>query len=195
MSRLPIRIEDADSDTNMTAAYLKANYTQKINDLDPEDEFYLEDLEDYLRCLDLGMFMIKQRDFKFDGMDELQAIYDKQSNMLNQRVFTVLLKNANGRKDEMIDGIKDAGLLEPSTKMLLNILSRYSEPTFEELLKDYKIEVKKPIAEPVKEVEDEEEFYEDDEDLFGSGSGATGAPKVKSPVDVKSAILDAISRL
>lgn len=191
MSRLPIVIKDADSDPIMTSAYLKANYTRRINELDPKDEFYLEDLEDFLRCLDLGLFVMKHREFKYDGMDKLQDIYDEQSNMLNQRTFTVLLKNANGRRDAMIECVKGAGLLESTERMLINVLSKYPVPTFAELLKDYKIEAKPTSATTASKGVDEVEEFEDDEDLFGSGSGVKTTAKVKSPVETR----DTISRI
>lgn len=205
-SRFLYKVKDFDSDPAVTASYLKQAYEQKINKLlqqaDLSDPEVQEDLETYLRILDLGTFIVGHEDFKYDTTKELRDLYNKDRTMLNQRTLTAALAATGGFIDELRSYIKnDSDYLDKNIENLENILDDYSDPTFDQLLAKYNIKDAKlgnntelntsttTEAEP-----GEEDEKEDDEEFFSNASSnATNAGKTLTAQQVDTIVRNVIS--
>lgn len=204
LSRFIHKIKNADSDPAATVDFFTKNFDKSISKLDPEDAAYLEDLEDYLRIQDLGLFIAAHPDFEYDTMQDLDDLFMEQKTMLNQRELTDALVASDGDKDAFIWWLDDySDLLDRKKDMLHAILSEYIEPSFEDLCSAKGIDPNSgAIADQLKakaeaeaeaeaaateEPELPEEEIEDDEELFAN-AGTTTSTRVKSPQEVIDAI-------
>ena len=193
MSRFLYVLGQMDSDPATCMEYLTKQYDKLISKLDKDDPYYKEDLEDYLRIQDLGSFILSDYNFKFDDESVLRDLADEQKKMFNQRAFTEGLVESDGDPDKFANWVKNfSGFLQVDIDRLLEILSRYTKPTFKELCQAKKIDIdgiipeeeteasKEPAKEEEpKEKQEEEEEIEDDDDFF-TNSGATGTAGIKS---------------
>lgn len=205
-SRFTYTLKNVDSMSDITLEYITKLYKQRISKLDPKDEFYLEDLEDYLHCLDLGSHILSHYLFEYDTEEDLEELADSQKKMFNQRVLTSALENCQGRVDDFIIWLnKESDLLEKNISNLTSILDDYTEPSFEELCKIYGIKLEdKEISKDsnlFNEFEDDDSEVElgtakieDDEDFFGNTELSGASVRVKNGKEVETAILDTISK-
>ena len=195
-----------DSDPDTCREYLTKQYDKLIDKLDKNDPDYAEDLEDYLRIQDLGNFILGDYNFEFDNENVLMDLADEQRKMFNQRAFTEGLVESCGDPDEFADWVKNSsGFLQVDIDRLIEILSRYRKPTFEELCRSKNINIEEPAREePETEtteievsdepVEEEPKDIEDDDDFFtNSGVSANGANvKTETPSQTISNIIAGI---
>lgn len=198
----------ADSDKESAKDYITKHFDKAIAGLDPNDEFYLEDLEAYLRIQDLGIFILEHEGFDFDTAEDLEDLASEQKKMHNQRAFAEVLVASEGDVDEFGNLIKDtANFLDKVTQKYMEILSDYRTPTLEELLNakgitvddtllvtDEEPEDAAPEAEetPVAETDDEAELELEDDDDFFTGAGQT-AGAVLTPTEVSDIINKALA--
>jgi hypothetical protein len=198
-SRFWWTLDDMDSDPATTIEYLTKYYNKLINSLNPADEDYRENLEDYLRIQDLGIFIVSHPKFGYDTKDDLEDLADTKRVLLCQRALTTGLHNADGRVDEFKFWVeKGSKFLVRDIDMLMAILKDYINPTFEKLCADRGIDPSAAkVATPKKETSSEAEEadvgggVEDDDDFFTSSKGA-GTVRVKNPYEVELAIANAI---
>lgn len=198
-SRFWWTIDDMDSDPATTIEYLTKYYSKVISRLNVEDENYREDLEDYLRIMDLGIFITSHPKFGYDTKEDLDDLALTKANLLCQRSLTTGLNNSDGDVDRFKFWVeKGAKFLERDTEMLLAILREYIKPSFEDLCVGHGIDptsgVKHTTAAAEKADEKETEptssesdFLEDDDDFFVSSDRA-GKVRVKNPYEVEVAI-------
>ena len=198
LSRFKDILDKYDSDSATTIDYLTKQYDKLIKRLDKNNEYYREDLEDYLRIQDLGVFIASHQNFTYDTRDDLEDLAALQKKMFNQRSFTEGLTGCNGDVDALKNWIRNsAGFLEKTTDMLLDILDDYIAPTFEQLCEAKGINVESGEIEKGSDDEyvdsdtgevtsSEEEGIEDDEDDFFS-NGAAGTVRAKNPHEVAQA--------
>ena len=197
-----------DSNPKETQEYLTKSYMKAINHLDKEDEYYKEDLYDYLKTLDLGLALVTDSRFFYDGLDDLDSVYLLQQDynvsggadgqLWNQRLLTIGLDKADGDKDKFLDWV-DNGIiiLEKDRDMIHGILDQYQTPTFEELCQTYHIDQPAPEVEPeVADAAAEEPVVdhddEEDAELFTTNvsgnaggsvtSGQAAADKIKAAI-------------
>lgn len=206
MSRFLYILDHMDSDPDTCREYLTKQYDKLIDKLDKNDPDYAEDLEDYLRIQDLGNFILGDYNFEFDNENVLMDLADEQRKMFNQRAFTEGLVESCGDPDEFADWVKNSsGFLQVDIDRLIEILSRYRKPTFEELCRSKNINIEEPAREePETEtteievsdepVEEEPKDIEDDDDFFtNSGVSANGANvKTETPSQTISNIIAGI---
>jgi hypothetical protein len=196
-TRFVFKLKDMDSDPATTIEFLTKYYNKKIKALDPSDEFYKEDLEEYLRCLDLGVFIMSHPKFGYDTKEDLEALADEQKTMLNQRSFCEGLNISNGDVNSFKFWIENSSdFLDKNVDMLLTILKTYIVPTFEGLCAGLGIAVS-DVAKGEVEAEvttdsstSTESDIEDDEDFFKHSMA--GKVRVKNPAEVEIAINNAI---
>lgn len=199
LSRFKDILDKYDSDSATTIDYLSKQYDKLIRRLDPEDEYYKEDLEDYLRIQDLGIFIASHEDFIYDSREDLEDLATEQKKMFNQRAFTEGLVGSSGDVNVFRAWVmNNAGFLAKTTDMLLGILDEYVKPTLEQLCELKGIDIsngkmaEKEIEQEVQAtVEDPVEDIEDDEDDFYSGNIA-GTVRAKNPYEVEQAALDIV---
>jgi hypothetical protein len=198
-SRFWWTLDDMDSDAATTIEYLTKYYNKLINSLDPADEDYRENLEDYLRIQDLGIFIVSHPKFGYDTKDDLEELAETKRVLLCQRALTTGLHNADGDVDEFKFWVeKGSKFLPRKIDDLLAILKSYIKPTFEKLCADRGIDpaaakVATPSTGAETSVEEPEtaSSLEDDDDFFTSSKGA-GTVRVKNPYEVEVAIANAI---
>ena len=119
--------------------------------------------------------------------------------MFNQRSFTEGLVGCNGDAVAFANWVRNnAGFLEKTTDMLLDILDDYIVPTFEQLCEVKGINIlsgELSKMEPEQEVVSDNdteipaEAVEDDEDDFFS-TGAAGTVRTKNPFEVEQAAVN-----
>jgi hypothetical protein len=197
-SRFWWTLRDMDSDAATTIEYLTKYYNKLINGLDNTAEDYRENLEDYLRIQDLGIFIVSHPKFGYDTKADLDDLADDQKTLLCQRALTTGLHNADGDVDEFKFWVeKGSEFLPRDIDMLLAILKSYVKPTFEKLCAERGID---PAAAKVTTASAETSStkepevvsdVEDDADFFTSSKGA-GSARVKNPYEVEIAIANAI---
>lgn len=197
LSRFLHILTDFNSEISNTIEYIQKQYDAKIAKLDPTDEYYLEDLEDYLRIQDLGIFVLSHQDFGYDEEEDLEDLAGLQRKMLNQRAFTEALAAADGRVEKLRFWVENtSGLLEKDKEKLSNILDDYVIPSFEDLCDAKGINIKTgeiKHEEPVDNADIyEDEAYDEDEDEFFTTSN-TGKLRAKNPYEVETAIDQVIS--
>lgn len=190
-TRFAFKLKNMDSDPATTIEFLTKYYNKKIKELDSTDEYYREDLEDYLRCLDLGVFIMSHPKFSYDTEDDLEQLADDQMTMLNQRSFVEGLNIANGDVGEFKLWLENSSdFLPKDVDMLSAIIRAYVKPSFEDLCASFDIKVS-DIAKGEVEAEVDATLAtlsdeEDDKDFFKSDKA--GKVRVKSPADVEIAI-------
>lgn len=200
-SRFWWTLDDMDSDAETTIEYLSKYYNKLINKLHPSQEDYKENLEDYLRIQDLGIFIVSHPKFGYDTREDLDDLSLLKANMLCQRSLTTGLHNADGKVSDFKFWVENGSkFLDKDKDMLLAILREYISPTFENLCTGHGIDpnaieaphVETPAAEKAApEVEKPEVGVEDDDDFFTSSSLA-GAARAKNPYEVEMAIANAV---
>lgn len=184
-----------DSDTGTTANYLTKLIDKKIRELNPDDEYYQSDLEDYLRIEHLGNFILSHPKFLFDTREVAGDFYRNQDKGNSQRTFTDGLILSDGNPKEFLDWVEEtSGYAEVYKEMFTEILADYVKPTFEDLLAKKKMTLAKPTtkAKPVTthvdDVEDDEFFAS----FSGSGSTGKGAAHIKNGAETKNAIMSTL---
>lgn len=205
ISRFAYVLPNADSSVDSVVDYLKKMYDKKISKLDSTDPYYLEDLEGYLRTQDLGIFIVSHRDFMFNTYDDLDQLDMEQKKMLNQRALTEGLTVADGDVDEFKDWLQhQSHFLQKDIDMIMNILTEYVSPTFEQLCQAkgidpnsgdiaaaLKTKAETDATEPEDTPDAEEENgedLEDDDDFFTNAGVNAGTSRVKNPQEVIDAI-------
>jgi hypothetical protein len=189
-----------DSTPETTIEFLNKYYGKKIRSLKPEDEYYREDLEGYLRALDIGMFVMTHPEFHYDGEEQLIDLDLKQETMLNQRSFVEGLNESDGDIDAFKTWVQySSDFLEPNVEMLLSILKGYIKPSFEELCKGHGIDpalgtIKAPASttKPTKEPDAVEGTDIEDDDDFFVKSDMAGKVRAKQPYEIEAAVTAAI---
>jgi hypothetical protein len=195
-----------DSDAETTIEYLSRYYNKLIAKLDPEKEGYLQDLEDYLRIQDLGIFIVSHPKFDYDSRDDLEDLsmtppgwkHGTKPNLLCQRSLTQGLHNADGDVDEFRFWIEDgAKFLDRDTEMILKILNEYVKPSFEDLCTGHGIDpasietlktgTATTPAEEAPAATPEGPGVEDD-DYFFTDRGRAGTIRAKNPYEVELAV-------
>jgi hypothetical protein len=195
-TRFVHKLMNMDSDSATTIEYLTKHYMKLIKKLDSSSEFYREDLEAYLRTMDIGIYVMSHPLFSYDTDTDLVALAKDQKTMLNQRSFVEGLNEVDGDVEEFKEWIRESSdFLKKSIDMLLDILRDYVKPSFETLCAEYEVEAdKKAIAaatpaEPT--VEPKSPDLEDDDDFFPAAS-AKGTVRAKNPYEVDMAIASAL---
>lgn len=209
-SRFWWTLDDMDSDAETTIEFLSKYYNKLINKLNPAQEDYRSNLEDYLRIQDLGIFIVSHPKFGYDTREDLDDLnitppgkpHGHKPNLLCQRSLTQGLHNSDGNVEEFKFWLENgAQFLERDKDMLLSIIREYINPTFEDLCIGHGIDptasvaphVEVPEAETSTSVEPEVEGsgVEDDDDFFVSSSLA-GTVRAKNPYEVEIAIANAL---
>lgn len=200
-SRFWWTLDDMDSDPVTTIEYLTKYYGKLIRNLNPKDEDYKVNLEDYLRIQDLGLFIVSHPKFAADGYDTRDDLEDlalpgpggRKYNLLCQRSLTQGLHNSEGNVKDFKRWIeKGANFLPRDTEMLLAIIREYITPSFEDLCAGHGIAATVAAKTPeVETVADEGPGVEDDDDFFVSSDKA-GTVRAKNPYEVEVAIASAI---
>ena len=208
MSRFWWTLDDMDSDPETTIEFLTKYYGDKlIKKLDPASEDYRQNVEDYLRILDLGIFIVSHPKFEYDTRKDLTALSlprggagsgTTKPNLLCQRSLTQGLHNADGDVEEFRDWVAyGARFLPRDEKNLLEILKEYITPTFESLCKSYGVDIvatAKPettAAETPIMTKSADLELEDDDDFFPHAH-LVGKVRAKNPYEVETAINDAL---
>ena len=208
MSRFWWTLDDMDSDPDTTIEYLTKYYGKLISKLNPEAEDYRENLEDYLRIQDLGVFIVSHPKFGYDTREDLDDLSlprggvpnASKPNLLCQRSLTQGLHNADGDVDAFKFWVESgARFLPRDEEMLLSILREYIEPDFTDLCAAYGIDassakIPEPEIAPEATTADSATSdldLEDDDDFFVSSSLA-GTVRAKNPYEVELAINNAI---
>lgn len=199
-TRFVHKLKDMDSDPETTINFLNAYYTKRINELNPEDEYYKEDLEEYLRELDIGLFVMMHPnpEFKYNDKKDLIDLELNDRTMLNQRSFTELLNACSGDIERFKTLIRySSDFLDSDIEMILTILNSYIPLSFEELCKRKGIDptgiVKlEPTTTKSAETESstEEPELEDDPDL--APRAGAGKVRAKYPYEIGAAVAAAV---
>lgn len=201
-TRFVHKLKNMDSDPATTIEFLTKYFDKKINNLDPADEYYKEDLEEYLRIQDLGIFIMAHPKFDYDTRADLDDIALNQATMLNQRSFVEGLNAANGDVDAFKLWVEHSSdFLEHDIEMLLAILKEYIKPSFEDLCTGHGIDPSsatpphvdsgKPKEPETEEPADTGADLEDDDDFF-TDRGRAGTVRAKNPYEVELAIANAL---
>lgn len=201
-SRFWWTIDDLDSDPASTIEYLTKYYTKLINKLNKDDEYYREDLEAYLRILDLGIFVLSHPKFAYDTRDDLDDLALSKTVLLCQRALTNGLHNSDGDVAEFKRWVeRGSKFLDRDIEMLLDILKEYINPTFEDLCAGHGLDVSATgvastaddtsIDDTAADAASEDAGLEDDDDFFVSSSLA-GKVRAKNPYEVEVAIASVI---
>lgn len=196
-SRFWWTLEDMDSDAATTLEYLTKYYTKRISLLDSSSENYREDLEDYLRILDLGTFLVSHPKFYYNSEDDLEDLEYSKKTLLCQRAITTGLHNSNGDVEQFKFWVEEgSNFLPKDIENIVKILREYVVPTFEDLCRGHGIDgaAVKAAEEPKSEVAATSSFgpdVEDDDDFFVS-SDKVGKVRVKNPYEVELAIASAV---
>lgn len=186
-SRFLYSLAGFDSDKPTMESYFNTRIKQDIKDLDKNDPDYRTDLEEYLRILDIGLYLARadDEDWNFDDESKLPDLYDEQAKMCNQRAMTEGLFASDGDVHELIDWLEDgAGFLTSTAENIISYLNTYTEPTFEELCEIYDIE--KPASEEAAESEETEETgasAEGEGGEVGSSGTATNGEQLEDDDD------------
>jgi hypothetical protein len=200
-TRFVHKLMEMDSDPSTTIEYLTKHYTKLINKLNSSDEYYEEDLEAYLRSMDIGIYVMSHPRFEYDQEKDLVDLARLNRTMLNQRSFVEGLNEVDGNVDDFKTWIQESSnFLKESSDMLIEILKGYIKPTFETLCKEYEVDLDtKAIADKKattatgasETAEAETPEIEDDDDFFVAG-GAKGKVRAKNPYEVEMSIAAAI---
>jgi hypothetical protein len=192
-TRFLFKLKDMDSDPATTIDFLYKFYNKQISKLDPSSEYYREDLEDYLRTQDLGIFLVSHPKFAESGYDtkeDLETLALEDATMLNQRSLTEGLDASRGNVEVFKRWVEySSDFLKSKVELILGILREYIVPTFEELCAGRGIDSTAITAATTK-IPDELEVssdIEDDDDFFAS-SAKKGTIRAKNPAEAEMAI-------
>ena len=169
----------------------------------------MQDLEEYLRCQDLGIYLVSSADFNYDSVDDIKDLSDLNKTMLNQREITDGLNISAGDKTAFIEWVKEnSDFLQKNIDMILKILSYYNPPTLEELIKRKERQLKTNIETsapstvdtnvetntdvPSDDTFSDDEDIEDDDDFFGTA--ASGKTAI-TPGEVEKIAMDIMNNL
>lgn len=182
-SRFPIWLSNMDSDPETTEIYLTKQYNKLVREELAKKNPDYDEIESLLRIQDLGIFIVKHPDFKYDDISKLRDLYTSDKKMLNQRALTAGLALTDGKVDKMMKWIDQGGanfLTNPTagtseydderdeaTEMLLAILADYEPPTREELFK--KASVKDPNAPQVDDKPNNNQGQQNNQDTNVAG--------------------------
>lgn len=142
-SRFLYTIMDFDSNTEITSEFLRIKTEKRLKEyakigIQNWDEETKEDVEATMRVDDLGQFIVRDRNFKYDTKDKLEALYTDAKKMLNQRALTEGLEAAGGDVAVFKRWLTEASnFLQEDIDMILTILDSYDVPTYQELLTKY----------------------------------------------------------
>lgn len=192
-SRFLYKLKHMDSDSATTIEFLNKYTAKKIKNLKPDDEYYREDLESYLRILDLGIYIVSHPKFMYDTESDLEDLADEDATMLNQRTLVEGLAAADGDIDTFKFWLETSSdFLPRDIDMLLSILRTYIVPSFDELCAGHSISA--PKGSPASIASDVTssglDDLEDDEDFFSS-EGA-GKVRVKNAYEVEIAVANVL---
>jgi hypothetical protein len=193
-TRFAFKLKNMDSDAATTIEFLTKYYNKEIKKLDSTNEYYLKDLEDYLRCLDLGVFIMSHPKFSYDTRDDLDALADEDVTMLNQRSFVEGLNISNGDVNRFKQWLENSSdFLEKDIDMLQSIIRTYVVPTFKELCTIFDISATEISTGTVEaEVEDTSTSVDIEDDDDFAPYAMAGKVRVKNPAEVEIAINNAI---
>lgn len=169
-----------DSNIETTKDFFKKYFDKLIDRLDPKDPYYLEDLEDYLRQQDLGLFLVKSPKFHYNDQEDLQELSDTGATMFNQRHLTNGLADCAGRVGDFVDWVDNgANLLDSTADALKDIAGDYEEPSLLDLIKKHGMPIPDALKSEAEKAEksaaETETEIEDDEDMFTDTSDSTKA--------------------
>lgn len=208
-SRFAIKVPKFDSNAATTIDYFTKHWDRLIKRLDKNDPYYMQDLEEYLRCQDLGIYLVSSADFNYDSVDDIKDLSDLNKTMLNQREITDGLNISAGDKTAFIEWVKEnSDFLQKNIDMILKILSYYNPPTLEELIKRKERQLKTNIETsapstvdtnvetntdvPSDDTFSDDEDIEDDDDFFGTA--ASGKTAI-TPGEVEKIAMDIMNNL
>lgn len=191
-------MDDMDSDPVTTIEFLTKYYNKLISKLDPASPDYREDLEEYMRIQDLGIFVVSHFKFSYDTRDDLDDLNiavkgATKATLLCQRSLTNGLHNAEGDVKQFRYWVdKGSKFLPRDREMLLAILKDYVVPSFEELCAKHSIDATKASTVVGTGSEDAyDDGIEDDDDFFVD-HGLKGKVRAKSAYEVEVAIATAL---
>ena len=197
-TRFLYKLKHMDSDPASTTEFLTRYYGKQIAKLNKDDEYYAEDLEDYLRTLDLGLFIVSHPLFAYDTEDDLKTLFYEHYTMLNQRTLTEALNACDGDVEVLKHWIEySSDFLPKNIEMFENILRTYVAPSLEELCKTHAIKADDiPVSGAAADdttSSGTETRKEDDADFFVGGD-MIGKVRAKNPYEVELVINDVISK-
>jgi hypothetical protein len=189
-------MDDMDSDPATTLEYLTKFYNKEINKLKPDSEYYRDDLEEFLRIQDLGLFIVSHPKFNYDTRDDLEVLAAEDYTLLCQRALTNGLHNSEGDVKQFARWVEKGSKFMPrDVEMLLSIAREYIVPSFETLCKGRGLDatsIASPAATTETDYFDDFAGEEDDDDFFAASSDLKGKVRAKNPYEVEVAIADAI---
>ena len=212
--------DNVDSDPETTIEYLNKYYGKKIDEEKSKEKPDYNKIEKYLRILDLGLYILEDDTFEYDGKDKLADLDRTDKKMLNQRSLTAGLGAAKGDAEKFLRWLeRGANFLDnestgqdTTTEMLIEILKGYVAPTREELFAHAGIKENKPEAEDEDknaatqndnaeatadaevsaDQEVDSDLEDDDDPDFWANAGAGNAGGINSPSEIQ-AIFDDFS--
>lgn len=117
-----------DSTPSTALDYFKRHYTVQVSTLNPDDEYYEEDLQDYLQSLGLAIHLLSNVNFQFNTRDQLEDLSELQKNMLNQRSLTDAIVASGGDGKAFVKWVQErSDFLESTKTMLIDIMQSYDE--------------------------------------------------------------------
>lgn len=197
-TRFLYKLKNMDSDPATTTEFLTNYYGKQIAKLDKDDEHYAEDLEDYLRTLDLGLFIVSHPLFTYNTEADLETLFYEQYTMLNQRTLTEALNACDGDVEVLKHWIEySSDFMPKDVEMFENILRTYVVPSLEELCKTHAIKTDDiPVSGTTVDTtaSDSTSTGEEDDADFFTGGDMIGKVRAKNPYEVELVINDVISK-
>jgi hypothetical protein len=188
-------MDDMDSDPATTMEFLTKYYNKEISKLNPESEYYRDDLEEFLRIQDLGLFIVSHPKFDYDTRADLEVLAAEDCTLLCQRALTNGLHNSEGDVRQFVRWVeKGSKFLPRDIDMLTAIAREYIVPSFEALCKGRDLDaatIAGSSATPETDTFDDFAGEEDDDDFFTS-SELKGKVRAKNPYEVEVVIADAL---
>jgi hypothetical protein len=186
-------MDDMDSDAATTIEYLKKYYNKQISRLNPASENYREDLEEYLRIQDLGIFIVSHPKFNYDTRDDLEDLHRLGATLLCQRALTNGLHNAEGDVTEFKLWVENGSkFLKRDIDMLVSIIRDYVKPSFEDLRAGCDVDLAAPAPTHEDSLEAEVAAEVEDDDDFFPSAGSKGSIRAKNPYEVEVTVLNAL---
>jgi len=178
-ARFPNSVMGFNSDPDTSANYYEEYFKNKkakdfIAQYGLNDPRASKSIEKFLRIWDLGTFIVRHPDFKYDTETEQTKIADshKALALLCQRMLTQGLLIARGKQEAMINWVeKKSRFLPDDITMLKEILLDYVEPTFEALLKKAGFDKDVAAAGGVQQSTTQTAIADDDDDELDFGDG------------------------
>lgn len=117
-----------DSSVDTALDYFKRQYTKSIAELNPNDKYFKQDLDEYIHSLALAYHILHSFSFEFNTKNDLDALADYRKNMLNQRSLTDGIVASSGNAADFrwwVD--KSSNFLDETKEMLNKIMDSYNE--------------------------------------------------------------------